>query len=100
MSGNTLSAGPQEAPVGSYQHGLWTVGTAVFLVITPEAPTMIRFEGEGDSCSAAHGPFENVQVVDGAIRHGPKLADVLARFDEKSRSWYVQADQKTQPTAI
>jgi hypothetical protein len=100
MDGNRLCAGPNGIVVGSYQHGVWTVGQSVFLIITPEAPTKIQFEEDGSNCSGEHGPFENVQLVDGAIRHGPKLSEVLARFDEKSQSWYIYADQKNCPSAI
>ena len=100
LAGNALRAGPDDAAVAVYEGGAWHVGGKSFLTVTVGEPATIRFEGDGEGCSGTHGPFEQVKLVDGAIRCGPKLRTLLAKFDEDSQSWFIYADQSSCPAAV
>jgi hypothetical protein len=101
VRGGELLAGPGEEPVGHYQDGLWHAGGRSFTAVTPDAPTAVRFEANGgESCVEERGPFEHVKLIDGAIRHGPRLGRLLAKFDEGSQSWVVYPGRKTCHTAV
>jgi hypothetical protein len=99
ITAENLFAGTEEAAIGTYQNGVWTVDGDVFLTIAADAPARVRFEGNGGG-PADYGPFEHLKVVDGAIRHGPNSVELLARLDEGARLWYVYAEQKHCPTAV
>ena len=97
---NSLRAGPGGEEVGFYADGLWHAAGHGFTAILPDAPATVHFGEDGDPSPDPLGPFENVAVVDGAIRHGPRLGRVLARFDEDSRTWYVFAAKRRCPNAV
>lgn len=97
---DTLHAGPDEAVVGTYRDGLWTVDGESFLTIRLEEPARIRFEDDGAPCAAGYGPLADVRLVDGAIRHGPNARELLAKLDEDARAWYVYAEQKSCPAVV
>jgi hypothetical protein len=90
VRGSALLAGPDEKPVGFYEDGLWHVAGRSFTAVRPDVPTAVDFQDNGSSsCAESRGPFEHVSLVDGAIRHGPRLGRLLAKFDEESQTWLV-----------
>ena len=100
IEGRSLRAGPADEEVGHYEGGAWHLGERTFLTATAESPARVHFEGDGEPCAGAHGPFAQVRLVDGAIRHGPQSHGLLAKYDEEAQSWYVYAEQKSCPAAV
>jgi hypothetical protein len=98
--GRSLRAGPEDQEVGFYEQGMWHIGGESYITATTDAPIIVHFEGEENSPSPAHGPLESVKLVDGAIRHGPQLMHVLARYDEGAQAWYSYPDQLEHSTAV
>src|SRR5262245_44377232 len=89
----TLLAGPDDEEVATYGNGTWRVGDRYFTVFMTQSPTLVRFESDGQDCASAHGPFDQAQVVDGAIRYGANSRSLLAQLDEREQVWYVYPDQ-------
>jgi hypothetical protein len=100
LAGKSLRAGPGDEEVGFYENGMWHLAGKAFLTATADSPAQVEFRHDGDPSSGTHGPFENLKLVDGAIRHGPKSGAVLAKFDEDSQTWYSYADRKDCPVAV
>lgn len=100
IAGGSLRAGPSDVELGVYRQGLWAVAGDHFLTIETRSPTQVRFEEHGQSCAGAHGPFDCIHIIDGAIRHGPGSSRLLARFVEDLQAWYVYPDQKNCPTVF
>jgi hypothetical protein len=96
LTGDDLRAGPNDTIVATYSNGVWSVEGATFLTIAVEDPTALRFEenGNGHASAAQYGPYDQLRVVDGAIRHGPNAIELLARLDETTQAWYVYPEQK------
>ncbi len=101
VRGAALLAGPGEEPVGFYADGLWHVAGRSFTAIKPDGPTAVQFQENGSqSCTDALGPFEHVKLVDGAIRQGPRLGRLLAKFDDESGTWLVYPGRKKCHSAV
>jgi hypothetical protein len=54
-----------------------------------EVAVWVQFHGDNQSSSHDYGPFEGLTLVDGVMRHGPGLKEILAQFGEDAKSWYV-----------
>jgi len=101
IRGAVLLAGPGEETVGFYADGLWHVAGRSFTTIKPDGPTAVQFqENDGPSCTDTLGPFEDVNLVDGAIRQGPRPGRLLAKFDDESGTWLVYPGRKKCPSAV
>jgi hypothetical protein len=101
VRGAALLAGPGEEPVGFYEDGLWHAAGRSFTAIRPDGPTAVQFQENGSrGHSDTLGPFENVMLVDGAIRHGPRLGRLLAKFDDESQTWLVYPSRKKCHAAV
>jgi hypothetical protein len=59
---------------------------------------VVRFEGDGTEV-AIHGPFDRVEVVDGAVYSQPDR-HLLARFDEGNQLWFTYKDQRYWPALV
>src|SRR5690242_18016679 len=101
VRGNRLLAGADEEEIGFYQDGLWHVEGHSFTSIKPHSPIIIYFQDNATSDpSATLGPFEDAGLVDGAIRHGPRLGRLLAKFEEDTQTWLVIPSQKKFAAAV
>jgi hypothetical protein len=101
VRGGSLLAGPAEEPVAYYEDGLWHAAGRTFTAVKPDAPTAVQFQEDGGrGCSDTLGPFANVVLIDGAIRHGPRLGRLLAKFDDEWRLWLVYPSRKQCHTAV
>jgi hypothetical protein len=100
IDGSALVAGPDNRVVAQYQNGTWQVGGTSFLTATAEAPARVLFTDDSQSGAGPHGPFTELKLVDGAVRHGNGFHQLLARFDEQSQTWYAYADQRHYPIVL
>jgi hypothetical protein len=100
IDGQALRAGPDDTVVASYQNGTWQINGTSYLTATAEAPARVDFAVDGKPGSGPLGPFAELKLVDGIMRHGSGFHQLLARFDEQSQSWYAYADQKHYPTVL
>jgi hypothetical protein len=100
VRGASLLAGPDEEPVGFYADGLWHVAGRSFTAARPDVPTAVQFQDNGSHSGEALGPFEHVKLVDGAIRQGPRLGRLLAKFDDESQLWLVYPGRKKCHSAV
>ncbi len=100
IEGPTLFTGPDKRQAAVYRGGFWQANGNAFLTLTPEAPVRVEFIYSEPQTAGPHGPFEELRVVDGAIRHGPRLAALLARFDERMQAWYVCPEARNSPVVI
>jgi hypothetical protein len=90
VRGHRLLAGSEDHEVGFYQDGLWHVGNHSFTAIKARCPIILCFHDKDASAAVQTlGPFEHVGLVDGAIRHGPKLGRLLAKYDDATQTWLV-----------
>jgi hypothetical protein len=94
LRGDSLRAGPNDVVLGTHHRGVWTLDGECFLTITTEAPALLRFEEGGAPCAHPYGPYDQVKIVDGAIRHGAGFSELLAKLDEVAGVWFVYAEQK------
>ena len=100
VRGGALLAGPKDEPVAYYEDGLWHAAGRSFTAVKPDGPTTVQFQEDGSRCSGPLGPFEHVKLIDGAIRHGPRLGRLLAKFDDESQLWLVYPSRKQCHTAV
>jgi hypothetical protein len=100
FAGNRLLAGPADVEIGCHCDGMWQIGDKHFVTLGTDAPATLHFEAQGSQCSAIHGPFDKVEIVNATIWQGQQGKGLLARFDERSQSWYSYADGKSWPAAV
>jgi hypothetical protein len=83
----SLRAGPEDKEIGRYRGGVWHTnddcGTRLSL---HGSSCSIRFE-DGTGETDNHGPFDEVEFVDGAVYTFPGRL-LLARLDEQKKQWY------------
>jgi hypothetical protein len=100
LAGTSLQVGPDDRQVGYYARGLWHAGGREFLTLTVESPAAVRFEHHGGAGSGAHGPFELVRLLDGALWYGLRADQLLASYDDESQCWYSHVDQRHCAAAV
>ncbi len=98
LFGNTLCAGPNDQVVATYQGGYWHTEHGPFVVLTTSAPTQVRFEGS--LCDDDYGPFDEIRLVDGAIRYGLHPGKLLATLNEQKLLWHLPAHSKDCPNIL
>ena len=82
--GGMLCRGADNEPVATYLR-VWKLGDRDFTRAEALEPVVIYFENNAGLASSAYGPFESLQLNEGAAWTGSRL---LARLDEKSQLWY------------
>jgi hypothetical protein len=96
VDGVTMEAGG--GVIGRLEGGRWRIDEeSVTRVRVLAAACSVRFEGESDQ--DARGPFDRVELVDGALytEPGTRLA---ARFDEPARRWHSYDDGCAWPAFV
>ncbi len=93
----SLQAGPDGEEIARYQGGVWSVaGHDVPKCIIHGSTCTARFEGDSPDDSATHGPFDEVEFVDGSV-YGQPGRRLLARLDEQDHTWYSYEDKRSWP---
>ena len=91
----SLQAGPDGEEVARYLGGVWTVaGHDVPKCIIHGSACIARFEGNSPDDSTTHGPYDQVEFVDGSVYAQPGRR-LLARLDEQEHTWYSYEDKRS-----
>jgi hypothetical protein len=100
MRAGCLRLGPDNRTAARYHDGVWSVegGSNVTKLRIDGSGCMIRFGGYNTNWSI-HGPFDKVEVVDGAIYTQPDR-HLLARLDEGSQLWFTYDDRRYWPVLV
>jgi hypothetical protein len=75
--------------VAIYGNGFWVFKGQAFTAVLIEARARVHFEDMNGNASMMYGPFELLQMVDRALRHGDEFKQILAHFDEQTKHWEV-----------
>jgi hypothetical protein len=97
LNGPVLKMGNQ--PVADQDRGNWRHTGHTFPAVETQAPTQIRFE---DECGTVVilGPFERVQLSGSGIRCGHGFGEIVASYNERSRSWYEYLSRRRYPVVV
>jgi hypothetical protein len=91
LSRNVLQTGDEMVAV--YSAGLWRTSKNCFLVLSIGPNVQVTYSSETAE-SEAHGPFEKLFVVDGAVHAGEREGSILARFEEPTGHWLCLLDRR------
>jgi hypothetical protein len=100
LDATALHAGPDGEEVARYHGGVWSSGemSAPKYIIHGSTGTL-RFEDNKAGDSAKLGPFDQVEVVDGAVYSRPDR-QLIARLDEENAAWYTYEDKRFWPSLV
>jgi hypothetical protein len=100
LNAGSLRVGPDNHTAARYHDGVWCVegNDNVTRFDINGSRCLIRFGGDGTN-AAIHGPFDKVEVVDGAVYTQPDR-QLLARLDEGNRLWFTYEDQRYWPVLV
>jgi hypothetical protein len=100
LSAASLFIGPDNRPAAHYHGGVWTVegGASTTRFHIDGGRCVVHFGGD-DTPWAIHGPFDKVEVVDGALYTYPDR-HLLARLDEGNRLWFTYEDRRYWPVLV
>jgi hypothetical protein len=100
LNAGGLRVGPDNRTAASYHGGVWDVGANEHVV---------RFHIHGSRCmvrcgfdrtkNPIYGPFDKVEVVDGAVYTEPD-SQLLARLDEGNQLWFTYEDRRYWPALV
>ncbi len=95
VAGGSLQAGPDGQEIARYRGGIWTLdGQSVPKYVVHGSTCSVRFEADSPDDSPLYGPFDQVELVDGAVYVQPGRR-LLARLDERDQSWYSYEDKRS-----
>lgn len=92
-----LREGPTERLVGQLHNQQWNVGGQRFVQVEATPGSMLHFEVPGGPGTSSLGPFQSLQIADGAMYGDGKL---LARFDEDTYLWRCVTTRQAWPSVV
>ena len=98
LDGGRLFAGDRQ--LGALGGGRWDFGEgSVTRVRLHGSHCTLRFEGDEDGGADARGPFERIELVDGAIYAEPGRV-LVARHVERDGRWHSYNDGRVWPVLV
>jgi hypothetical protein len=83
LIGSMLCRGAGNEPVATFLK-CWRLSDAEFTRLEALDPVVIYFENNAGLASSAYGPFDSLQITDGAVWAGSRL---IARLDDQALLW-------------
>ncbi len=94
---NSLRMGPAGAEIGDLWNHQWRIEGRHFTTFRADPGSTIHFEAAAGAASTTRGPFEDLQMRDGALYGDGKL---LARFDDRRQTWLSPDDRAEWPIMV
>lgn len=100
LVGKSMFLGGDTNEFARHEMGTWKVADQAFIAIRIESPARVCFENKAEEAQFNVGPLDRIYLIDGSMRTGEHLRDVIAYFSDYREVWDLQGNHRTMPNAV